>query len=371
MAPFGKFPYGREQYGVLQYEKSSGCASFKLQKIQKQEFPPMVMMDISDCSPKLMAYNAEKAGAKLLVLIGKKNSPDNEVFSKTHAMMEIVVEIPTISINYETGEKLKDLINHQGNPTLKFQMPIPQTNIVNVEFFIRLEDDKMFAFLKNVNHHIIQFENKITSNFRFSKPLDNSNLKEIGKIELMANCIPFQEAFEFLPTFYEDCIQNGKYTSDCFNSLIQSLDKSSINSYDSCYKGFENSVEQKFEEMKNRKADIVSHIMINQMTYHGSLKPENVFEAICGAFLESPEACVFLNNKYSVFLGYREIQKKSQNSKYFLYLINFFILIILLIIASIALYVVYNKIYDRVLRENVEVIVKDHISTYHNLKTNE
>lgn len=27
-----------------------------------------------------------------------------------------------------------------------------------------------------------------------------------------------------------------------------------------------------------------THIMINGMTYHGTIKPEFVFEAICGAF---------------------------------------------------------------------------------------
>lgn len=328
-------------------------------------------MDLSDCSPKLIAYNAEKAGSKLLILIENKNGKENEIFKNTHAMLEIVVEIPTIIVSYKIGQKLKDLINHQGYPTLKFQMPIPQSNIVKVDFFIKMQDEKMFGFIKNINHHIIQFENKLDIIFKFARPLDIGNVKEIAVIEIMANCLPFEESFEFLGSFYEDCIVNGKYTSDCFLSLVQSLDKNSVNKFEKCYSVQKNGVLKMIKAIKGRKADVVSHLMINNLTYHGSLKPENVFEAICGAFLTSPETCVFLNNKYSVFLGYRDYQKKSQNSKYFLYVVNFVILLILIVISSIALYIVYNKIYDRVLRENVEVIVRDHISTYHNLKTNE
>ena len=328
-------------------------------------------MDLSECNPKLIAYNAEKAGAKLLILIEGKNEKPNQVFKSTHAMLEIVVEIPTITVDYNIGEKLKDLINHQGDPTLKFQMPIPQSNIVKVDFFVKMEDEKMFAFIKNINHHIIQFENKLDAIFKFAKPLDVGNTKEVASIEIMANCVPFQDVFEFLGSFYEDCIVNGKYTSDCFYSLVKSLDKNSVSKFENCLSIQNKKLKSKIKIIKQRKADIRSHIMINNLTYHGSLKPENVFEAICGAFLTSPETCVFLNNKYSVFLGYRDYKKKSQNSKYYLYVINFIILIILIVIASIALYIVYNKIYDRVLRENVEVIVRDHISTYHNLKTNE
>lgn len=55
-----------------------------------------------------------------------------------------------------------------------------------------------------------------------------------------------------------------------------------------------------------------THIMINGMTYHGTIKPEFVFEAICGAFTESPKSCLFLNNNYSVFLNYDDYKRSSK-----------------------------------------------------------
>ncbi len=33
---------------------------------------------------------------------------------------------------------------------MKFQMPIPQSNIVQLEFYLVLNDEKIFGFLKNI-----------------------------------------------------------------------------------------------------------------------------------------------------------------------------------------------------------------------------
>lgn len=107
-------------------------------------------------------------------------------------------------------------------------------------------------------------------------------------------------------------------------------------------------------QIKNQNTSMTtSHIMINNSTYHGSLRPENVFEAICGAFLSSPDSCLFLNNKYSVLLKYNQYKEQRHQKKMMIYLINVVIIILLLCIAAITLHFIYKKIYERILAEKV------------------
>ena len=92
--------------------------------------------------------------------------------------------------------------------------------------------------------------------------------------------------------------------------MLNSLDKASNSKFSICYNIEIKKLDKVIERMKKIKNSSISHIMINSILYHGSIKPENVFEAICGAFIRSPESCLFLNNKFSVFLKYKSIQKR-------------------------------------------------------------
>ena len=122
--------------------------------------------------------------------------------------------------------------------------------------------------------------------------------------------------------------------------------------------------------MKLESTHSNSFLTINQKTYFGSIKPENVFEAICGAYLSSPDSCLFLNNKYSVFIHYQEYKRKVKKYKFWVYFFNIFALIMLLTLSGIAIYLLYNKIYSRFLAQNVATIVRESMSNYHSLKDN-
>jgi len=111
--------------------------------------------------------------------------------------------------------------------------------------------------------------------------------------------------------------------------------------------------------------------MINGMTYHGTIKPEFVFEAICGAFTTSPKSCLFLNNNYSVFLNYNDYKNNSNKYKFFMWWINVTILIVLISLSGVAIFLVYEKMYDRYLGENIQNIVRESVSSYESIKNNE
>ena len=113
-----------------------------------------------------------------------------------------------------------------------------------------------------------------------------------------------------------------------------------------------------------------THLMINGMTYHGTVKPEFVFEAICGAFTVSPKNCLFLNNNYSVFMNYNDYKNNSQKYKFFIKLINLVVLVVLIVLAGMAIFLVYEKMYDRYLNENIQTIVRESMSNYESIKNN-
>ena len=116
---------------------------------------------------------------------------------------------------------------------------------------------------------------------------------------------------------------------------------------------------------------INTHLLINKTTYTGTIKPENVFEAICGAFIESPKSCLFLNNSYSIFMKFSTYKRHSMGYKVMIYWINFLILILLLSLAGLSFYMIYDKIYTRFLGENLKRIVSDSMSNYESIKNNE
>jgi hypothetical protein len=93
--------------------------------------------------------------------------------------------------------------------------------------------------------------------------------------------------------------------------------------------------------------------MINENTYSGSITPENVFEAICGAFEVSPKSCLFLNNKYSVFMKYSKYRRKDRTYKFFVKSISYIVTLVLLFICGVAIYVMYEKMYNQFLSRDV------------------
>ena len=92
-----------------------------------------------------------------------------------------------------------------------------------------------------------------------------------------------------------------------------------------------------------------SHLLINGKTFHGSVNPEAVFEAICGAYASSPKSCLFLNNKYSVFMKYSEYKRNAGKHKFLIHFVIMSLTLFLLTMAGIAINLAYEKIYKRFL----------------------
>ena len=99
-------------------------------------------------------------------------------------------------------------------------------------------------------------------------------------------------------------------------------------------------------------------IKINGVQYHGSLESEDFFQSICGAFSRAPKACLYLENKYSIFLDYDQAVTDQKATKDKRRATSFVALFIVLIAFSVIVYVIYDKVYQRYMDDNLENIVK-------------
>lgn len=117
------------------------------------------------------------------------------------------------------------------------------------------------------------------------------------------------------------------------------------------------------KEIEERQK-LSDQIYINDKLYYGSLQSEAFFEAVCGAFEETPKACLFLQNKYSVYLSYEQVLQQRSKTKNIKKKILYFITMFLLIGGGLIIYKVYEKIYSIYLQNNIESIVRSSMGTY-------
>ena len=332
----------------------------------------MLLVETGTCDIRLKALNAEHAGAKLLVVIRNKDQEHDELVDESFDTLAMMVEIPTLTIDKNEGEKLKNLIKTTGDVNLKFQMPIPQSDIVDIKLFIKDNELNFYQFIKNLKNYIAQFEDNLKFSVHFYKNSENGsdNLNK-AKLEAMANCMDIDNIFDFIALYGESCAAKEKYTPECLREQAASLDRRAYLNFERCFNNIsQKDIQETQKNMKTLKRNSKSHLLINDKLYHGSIKPENVFEAICGAFIKSPDNCLFLNNKYTSVLKYSEFKKQSKSNRTFVIIVNIIVLLFLLAMAGMAMVLIFGKIYQRILNERVASMVKDSISNYRTLKDN-
>lgn len=283
--------------------------------------------------------------------------------------MNLNVDIPTITVSKEEGDKLVKLVRSRGQVFMKFQMPIPSSDEVKLDIYFKQDSTNMWSFIHSIKNYIFQFEDKVISALYFLPQTSGTN-KDRATVQTMFNCIDRDEIYDLAELYKTDCVGKLNFSKGCLENLISFLNPRAKEYYQKCFSRQERNIPS-IEKKMAEAGQSGTHIMINGMTYHGTIKPEFVFEAICGAFNVSPKSCLFLNNNYSVFLNYSEYKQNSNKFKFFMKWINLTVLVILIIVAGLAIFFVYEKMYNRYLGENIQKIVRDSITNYESIKNNE
>lgn len=368
LAPYGKFPYGRELYGKLSYEHKSGCSPFKLNNNDSSsDIPHMLILNSNECNIKLQSLNAENSGAKFLIIIKSENESEDQMFNNSLGSNHINVNIPTVIVNKNIGTRLMDLINENGELYLKFNMPLPKHDKVDFDAYVVKSDQKFWKFLIGFKNYALQFQEKLNFNIHI---FAQNNKEEDAKLEFNFSCFEKEQLFEVLPLFYEKCVLKKEINDKCLNQQVKTFDKTFMHSFTQCKYINSKNLDKMKETQKELSIEKSSFIQLNNKIYHGSLKPVNVFEAVCGGFVSSPGNCLFLNNKYVLNTHFHNIMNQKKKHKTLLVLASLLLTIVLLVIVGFLLCLIYNKIYQRTLKEKVSDMVRDSVVQYQSMKDN-
>jgi len=363
LAPFGKLEYGREFYGLLVYEKSDGCSPFRITTASSEtEFPYAVLIKSGNCNINLKVSNAENAGAKLVIIESESQMSLDDFAANANDSLSMKINIPALTVSQSVGESLQKLMLKTGDVILKFTYPIPKSNTVEVNVALNLADDKFISFFKELDTYLEEFEDKITLRFELFR--EKAGDMEKAEIEAMLNCLNVSEATMALSEFRNACIAQKTVTFECFKKQLESLEKPRLQQLETCYQKEAPRMAEIESQMKILTPASRSFILLNRMIFRGTLKAQNVFEAICSAFVTSPDVCLYLDNKFTLNQDFRSIRDKSSQNKFWIIILNIVVLVVLLCVAALAMILIFGKIYQRILNENVSEMVRNSINNY-------
>lgn len=322
------------------------------------------------CNIKLKALNAERAGAHLAIIPSASLANDNELISAVYNLNNINTDIPTIIIQQSEIDLLKSKYLKSKEILLKFQMPIPRTDRVVLDFFIVPTDTKFYSFVRSFHNYAVKFENNIDINFNFLKYNDESDAN-MDKITRIVNCLAYAVLFDILGTFSEFCVQKGMITPACLQDQVDAVENKYIASARKCVQRNDPLPFLSMSSIHNAVQTKASYIHVNGKTFHGSMKPENLFEAVCGAFTHAPEYCLYINNKYTPNSHFHDIKYNVKKDRILTILCNIALALVLLTMAGISLYLIYEKLYKQLLEIKTSEIVKQSVIDYQSFRNNE
>lgn len=353
-------------------ESSDGCSSFHLNKdLRESEFSIFMVLKAGGCNLKLKAINAERAGAHLLIVTTDSETVSTQLLSDVNAMSHVTSDIPTLLIANAEIELLTKNYLKSKQILLKFQMPIPRSDYVTVDFYIVPSDSKMYQFLQSFEEYAVKFENKLKVNFNFLKS-NNENDANVDKITRIVNCLSYMVLFDVLGTFNEFCVTKGMVTPECLQEQIDAVENKYIAQARRCV--------QKNEPIKfleettlhnNAVGNKKSYVYINGKSFHGTFRADNLFEAICGGFTHAPEYCVFVNNRYTPNTHYHDIKYKVKKDRWITIIVNICLALFLFFLAGISLRLIYDKIYQQILDVKTSEIVRQSVIDYQTIRNNE
>ena len=181
----------------------------------------------------------------------------------------------------------------------------------------------------------------------------------------------------FMKTFYENCIKKeDNFNQICSNDAIHStganIDEINTCIYDSFIgttqekqqtqyqKIFKNQIlDKEFELRKQYLISRVPSITINGRLYIGSWRPEFVFEALCAALINKPEAC------YAEGRFQREVRGFSGVGTFLIIVIVLFINIVLFIVCKDY---IRRKVFERIRDIDIDTRIDKVVNSYVALK---
>lgn len=327
------------------------------------ELPDFFLLSTGDCSINTKVFNAQNAGAALAIIVNKDNISSDQLSYHQLDDLSLKITIPTLVISKDVASKVFEILEKQPI-ILKFGLPIPKENKVQIDITMRYNDTRMYTLLEDFRPYFDQFDDNLSLKITLYKTSLTDGV--IPKMQVDINCLGAANAISLLLAFHKEC-KNQEL--DCFESKVGELPKREYEEYLNCVK---DSALEYFKLQKSLPIETTntkSFILINHMYFTGSMTAPAVFNAVCGGFIISPGQCLYADSQYTLNAQYQSIRSEKRNNTLLILFLDLAILLVLLILAAFIMMIVFGKIYRRILEERVATIVKESISSYEALKT--
>lgn len=331
------------------------CNSLSKIKIEKDIYTNfnIVLVEKGPCSYYQMAKQVEKIGGDMLLIANNEPGEINKYKIINDDWRGYQLSIPIAMISFNDGKTIINYITNHPNEKVYLSVDIGLNNRKKpkVEFFTNILDIETMKFLGQFKSYYELLNNDIDMNLYFLTPAidgisqkqkmkdclknglycmntnlysKNQYLKDVDGIDLIYEslfhqCI-FQTSkksyFNFIIQHAEKCQNSEKFTNFCGLSFFNADLREII--FDCVFDSFGNAeYNNKWEEpekiitrlnniknnvnsilINNRikeeefKVNSYPDIYINNVKYWNRVSPMYVFDAICEAFENKPEACV-------------------------------------------------------------------------------
>ena len=341
---FGEVPFGKTLMGYIKILRQKDgtnywCDYSLTEDLDKEEiklsdeYLPIILVDHSlECKYAEKAYNVQRRGGSVMLLVSDSNNINEEyniddpIGNKVH--------IPSIIINKETGNIIKEFIREKPNEniivSIKFS-GVKKTGELNIEFYYRSDDIKALYFFEEFNTYKNKLSNilKFTPRLKYSKFVNdktedslspeskfpcikkehycvssNNNLlidnpREILLENLRQSCIyetlGLDIYWKYIIAFSKKCanIDKPNFNGKCANEILTAF-KINIEGIKFCMETLIKSngkVEEDYDNYNRKRIFAIPELTINGIKYKGSWYGKNIFNAICNGFIDNEKIC--------------------------------------------------------------------------------
>ena len=397
IANFGMIPYGHTLMANVKFLKDNdkGCDTFGSTIKTDKEQSPIVVVRRGDCSFVQKVRNVEHGGGKVAIVV-------DEVDNENPANIIMVddgtgngIQIPSIMISKTDGETLINKYTELTSQNTTIIMAITfevnkPSDTVEYDIWFSSSNDRGLDFVSQFKpyHELIaskvvmtpryftwdwsNCDDSITSTDCFCDgkycAMDETNLRVTGRDIILENLrqkwvysIAKKNKnekiwWEYVKLAHSKCYKD---ISVDWSKLVHSdlkLDYTATenwvnSSFDNADHGTGNNkvLSDEVDAWNAHGSHYIPSVIINSVAYRGTLDPENVFSAICNSFKDVQEECK----------AYVEAQMEGNTSKV---TFNWFIIVIIfLILLNIALLLIWKRIHQRSMKQEVTAVVNEYM----------
>jgi len=368
MAPVGLLPYGRNRTFELLPLNNTDCESLKIPIGQTDSDSKLaILVDSNNCNFSQLAKKAENVGAGILLISNNKNLNFTELNNSAKDPANANLRIPVIVVSDETAQKLRNLtVNASTAVLLSFKVEIQKSDSAKLAFNFKMDDSALFELFED----FVEVRAKLGDLFQLTFALFKREKtdEEFARIQMILNCVDQLTALRLLQLFRQFCFnQSDPFT--CFMDSIKKLEEVGQDKATACSR---NKEYLKMQPKMNILTDFSnSFSLINQSMYVGPFRVDNLVQAICGAFLATPDACVLSEENYSINGDESAWGGSASHVLVTGLVFQIVALIFALCCFFMCLSVLFRKVYHRFLQRNYKEIVGKSMNTYQSVTIRE